>query len=76
MMPYITDQMSKPHITDQILVGLGPQFTDETFAQSREQLTERLREFKLTPEDLIMKVLKYLHHHMVTWCDKRKLNCL
>lgn len=68
MMPYITDKMSAE--LGLPITELGPQITDETFAQSRTQLTEGLREFNLAAEDLIMKVLKYLHCHLVTWCGE------
>ncbi|OBT60210.1 hypothetical protein VE03_10480 [Pseudogymnoascus sp. 23342-1-I1] len=72
MMPYITDKMSVE--LGLPITELGPQITDETFAQSRTQLMEGLREFNLAAEDLIMEVLKYLHYHLVTWCGERQLN--
>lgn len=70
MMPYISDKMS----ADLGLPIMERQITDATFAESRTKLTEELREFNLAAEDLIMKVLKYLHYHLVTWCGERELN--
>jgi molecular chaperone DnaK (HSP70) len=79
MMPYITDQTSAelaPNTTDQMSAKLGSQITDKTFAELRAQMTEKLSNFGLTAQDLITKILEYLHAHLETWCDSRKLQVL
>jgi len=76
IMPHITDQTSAelaPNTTDQTSAELGPQITDKTFAELRAQMTEKLSDFGLTAQDLITKILEYLHAHLETWCDSRKL---
>jgi hypothetical protein len=79
MMPHITDQTSAElalNTTDQTSAELGPQITDKTFADLRAQMTGKLCCFGLTVQDLITKMLEYLHAHLETWCNSRKLQVL